>query len=82
MCERVSGLFVMCSLQTCLLHLSEIRDRLAWRGLALAQLRPQTGSGLSLQYIVASLWLDDSVLREGLNHATDMLCTIPQPLSS
>lgn len=49
-CECVSGLFVMCRVQTCLVSLSEIRDRLAWGRLALAQLRPQTGSGMSLQY--------------------------------
>lgn len=49
-CECVSGLFVMCRVQTCLVSLSEIRDRLAWGRLALAQPRPQTGSGMSLQY--------------------------------
>ncbi|KAI4803904.1 hypothetical protein KUCAC02_025551, partial [Chaenocephalus aceratus] len=37
-------LFVMCRVQTCLLSLSEIRDRLAGGRLALAALRPQTGS--------------------------------------
>lgn len=72
----------MCRVQTCLLQLSEIRDRLAWGRLALAQLRPQTGSGMSLQYSLPLCGLTTLLLWERLNHATDLLCSFPQPLSS
>ena len=73
----------MCRAQTCLLYSwSEIRDRLAWGRLALAQLWPQTGSGMSLQYSLPLCGFTTLLLRERLNHATDVLCTFPQPLSS
>lgn len=41
---------------------SEIREVLAQARLALAQLRPQMGSAMGLQYSLSLLWLADSVL--------------------
>lgn len=48
-CVCVLSLSVMCGLPTVLLQLSGIRYGSAWGGLAVAPLRPQTGSGTSSQ---------------------------------